>query len=93
MQNRESESDKNLLSIQQAAERLGVSANMVRDLIESRRLKAINLAEKGNQRYYRIKPEWIDELIADSELPSPKQRPKQSQNLRPSKYATHRSHS
>jgi excisionase family DNA binding protein len=39
MQNSESES-KTLLSVLEVAERLNVSVNMVRALIESRRLKA-----------------------------------------------------
>jgi excisionase family DNA binding protein len=93
MQESESES-KSLLSVQQASERLGISQTKVRDLIASGRLRAINLADPGSQRCYRIKPEWIDNLITESEIEAPKPRAKQSQsqNLRPSKYATIRRH-
>lgn len=88
----EKEPEKALLSVQQASERLCLSASTVRGLIESGRLKAVDFATKGNSRIYRIKPEWIDDLIAESEIQVAKPRAKQSQNLRPSKFATIRRH-
>lgn len=92
MTKRESECEKALLSIQQASERLYLSASTVRGLIESGRLRAVDFATKGNSRIYRIKPEWIDDLIEQSKIQPVTARVKQSQNLRPSKYATIRRH-
>jgi excisionase family DNA binding protein len=88
MQNRASDSKINLLSIEQAAVRLGLSARSVRRLIASRRLRAVNLAESGKKNCIRIKPEWIDALIANSEPPpEPRRVVKDNGNLRVSKYS------
>ena len=79
-----------MLSVKQVAEQLGVSPKMVRNLIASRRLKAIDVAEPGKQHCYRIKPEWVNDFIANSELPPLKVRVKEKQGLRPSKFAASR---
>jgi excisionase family DNA binding protein len=92
MKNRVSESE-NLLSVQQTAERLGVSYDHVCELIKLRKLRAIDLGNKS-QHCYRIKPEWIDTLIAASEIAAPRRKVKlDNGNLRPSKFASVRSFS
>jgi excisionase family DNA binding protein len=78
-----------LLTVQQVAKILGLSSHhLVRDLIDSGKLQAINLALPGKQRCLRIKREWVDTLIANSELPAKKPtRQRDNGNLRPSKFS------
>lgn len=91
MQNRESES-KNMLSVQQVAERMGISANLVRSLIDRRKLQAVNFGN-GKNACYRIKPEWIEDCVNACELPPIKKAQKENKNLRPSKFTNVRSFS
>lgn len=50
-----------VLSVQQAAQRLGVTADMVRKVIRQKHLKAVNLSQKGQRPYYIISEEALDE--------------------------------
>ena len=43
-----------VLSVQQAAERLGVTPDMVRKAIRQRRLKAQSLSQEGHRPYYIV---------------------------------------
>lgn len=91
MENRESDS-KNMLSVQQVAERLGISSDQVRSLILNGKLRASDLGN-ARQHHFRVKPEWVEDFIVDSEVKPPKPRVKQSGNLKPSKFANVRSFS
>ena len=79
--------DSPMFSIQQVAEKLGVSSDLVRDKIKLRKLKAVDFGN-GKHACYRVKQEWIDDFVKECELPPLKKIVKQNENLRPSKFAT-----
>jgi excisionase family DNA binding protein len=79
---------ESLLTVQQVADVLGLASHhLVRDLIDSGKLQAINLALPGKQRCLRVKREWVDELISNSGLTKTKSKPRDNGNLRVSKYS------
>lgn len=85
MQNRASES-KSMLTVQQVADRLGVSYDHVTTLIKRGKLRAVDLGN-GSQHCYRIDATWIEDLIAASAPTSPKTPKRDNGNLRPSKFS------
>lgn len=52
------------LTVKQVATRLNCKPGLVRDLILSRRLRAVNLSSPGKRKSYRIEPAWVDEFLA-----------------------------
>lgn len=54
-----------MLTIEETRQRLAVSRHTVLSLIEKGELRAIKVGQQ-----WRIKPEWIDEYIAEAERAS-----------------------